>query len=120
MRSTGKWKSSPARAEGAFPPAIAVVEMNERAGDDDRELLLIFRIFSHFRSAVLRLGLDLQPGPTWAIVHLNRGSAMYCASSPGFAPVVLRSVTTGIRLGMADFSGSTSSVVPLRFDYLSS
>ena len=41
MRSGGKWNSSTVRVEGAFAPAIAVVEMDERAGDDDSELLLI-------------------------------------------------------------------------------
>ncbi|KAL6980230.1 hypothetical protein U1Q18_021872 [Sarracenia purpurea var. burkii] len=38
----------------------------------------------------------------------------------GFVPVVLRSVTTDIRSGVTDFSGSISSIVPSRFDYLSS
>lgn len=41
MISGGKWKSSTVRAEDAFAPAIAVVEIEERAGDDDSELLLI-------------------------------------------------------------------------------
>ncbi|KAF7138680.1 hypothetical protein RHSIM_Rhsim07G0130800 [Rhododendron simsii] len=41
MRSGGKWNSSTVRAEDTFAPAIAVVEIEERAGDDDSELLLI-------------------------------------------------------------------------------
>lgn len=41
MRSGAKWNSSMARAVDTFAPAIAVVEIEERAGDDDSELLLI-------------------------------------------------------------------------------
>ncbi|KAL6990817.1 hypothetical protein U1Q18_008939 [Sarracenia purpurea var. burkii] len=45
-------------------------------------------------------------GLTWAIDPLNHESTLYRASGPGFAPVVLRSVTTGMRSGMTDFPGS--------------
>ncbi|KAL6972843.1 hypothetical protein U1Q18_027017 [Sarracenia purpurea var. burkii] len=40
-------------------------------------------------------------------------------TGPGFTPAVLRSVTTGTRSGMTNFSGLIYPVVALRFDYLS-